>query len=199
MIRQIHGPVGFATFKYDNADWLLFGDQHIPVQTTLIPGDSVNIEYRNNNIIYVDSEYPIIWDISRLLFQMFAKIKQQGLFADFYLEMPFQIKPQVKIECEVKNNYIYKLFMIFNDCFYAHTLPQTSICALSPNVRMHYIDYRQIHNPKHATDNISLGLLVKDILRVYIEIPDNSVAKEPLRQIVALMDQYDVIALLREG
>jgi hypothetical protein len=140
-IRYIHGPIQIAIFKFENVQWILFGDEHTPVEPSTSK-DEAGIILKNNQFIFTGTNAPVVWSIERVLFNMFTKIKHSGLTADFYLETPIITKTTHIIEFEIQS-YIQHIYNIFIDCFYAHILPAESTCGFTPNVKMHFVDYRQ--------------------------------------------------------
>lgn len=141
-IQEIRGPVSMATFEYNGVRWFLFGDEHTPTEDQVLPGDEVDVVVHNEKLMFTDG-IPIIWSIERVLFNMFSRVKRQGGNAHFYLEMPYLVRPTEKVQPVAGRDYIYSIFDVFSDCFYAGYLPEQSTCAFSPEVEFHYVDYRQ--------------------------------------------------------
>jgi hypothetical protein len=142
-IMHLHGPVSIYMFKVGDVQWILFGDKHTETQIPIYPNE-MRVEYnQKEDKIEFKGESGYEWEIGRLLFSIFSRAHEEFRHVDFFLEYPFFRDPSKKHSHDAGSNYIYKLFMLFQDCFYSPWFPKKTECAFGGVVKMHYIDYRQ--------------------------------------------------------
>lgn len=76
---------------------------------------------------------------------------------------------------------------LFSDCFYQGPFPESSQCAFAPNVRFHYIDYRQLGG------SLSPASILTDILGIVSTLLPRDIPL--IRGVANVFSRYDIFEL----
>jgi hypothetical protein len=183
-IKQIYGPQRLIDFKYDGAQYLLFGEYHFSVDEKIfkeLKDERILSVFNKQNKLYFTGSNPEKIDITRLMYAIAANSYYKEIKTDIFFELNFeqafgqfeQLNTQYRSEGLDKGMTLKKFYKIFSTL--KCNMPNE--CELNPHVRIHYVDDRR----RYASD---------DLLRIFFNFFISDASYEVKMKVGLLMENY---------
>jgi hypothetical protein len=151
-IKYLSGPISWFTYKYQDVDYIFFGDKHLSRDNNCESNGIQCVNLYDSFGIPKNIGLPECASIAVYLDLLLNYNNKNNIVTDVFTEFPF-VKTEIDKPDIIPDDYMNDVFMIFTECLKRNKRE----CPYGQNIRVHYADIRKKYR-QFTDENISVAV-----------------------------------------